>query len=79
MPGRSLVRAVLSPFMRAWRASAGLAEDISRANHAGRAWQEDSEIPNPYAGAGPTSRESERAVAEAETAEGARPPHRSRS
>lgn len=38
---------------RLWRALMQTTEMLSDAGHTGRAWRDDSEIPNPYAGAGP--------------------------
>ena len=50
---KAVPTAAIAILRRAWRAVASLAEDLSDAGHGPRPWRESSDVPNPYAGAGP--------------------------
>ncbi len=52
-PGRGVAAAARASVGRLWHAVASLAEMLSDAGHGPRRWRERSEMPNPYAGAGP--------------------------
>lgn len=51
--GRGLPAAARAGIGRLWHAVGSLAEMLSDAGHGPRPWRERSEVPNPYAGAGP--------------------------
>jgi len=53
VPRRGIVAWLVSLPRRLWHEAADLAERGSRVGHGPEAWQETSEIENPYAGSGP--------------------------
>ena len=52
-----VLAAALAGVERLWHAVGSIAELLSDAGHGPRRWRERSDIPNPYAGAGPIPRD----------------------
>lgn len=51
--GAGLLMAARAGVARLWHALGSLAEMLSDAGHGPDRWREQSDVPNPYAGAGP--------------------------